>query len=123
MAEAADEGFAEETVDGDVEFAPSLVGSIANSPTVEVEADEPALEMLLADGIEGAGDGFHEARTAFAARFLQGAEAAALGQFGDVVGRIVVVGEGAVLAVDDGCDEFAFGVGVGHALTVDDGLR
>ena len=36
--------------------------------------------------------------------------------------KVVVTGEDAVLTAYDACNEVAFLVGIGHALTVDDGL-
>ena len=57
-----------------------------------------------------AADGFHERCSSLAPGFLEGAEG---------VGALFDA-EDAVLAADDGGDEFARGVVVGYALTVDD---
>ena len=122
FAEAADEGLAQETEDGEVEFVTLAEGSVADRPAVQVQPDETAGETLLADGVEGARDGLQEAGTSFAAGFLQGTEAAADGKLRDLVGRIVVIGEHAVFATHDGRHQLAFRVGVGHTLTVHNGL-
>ena len=98
-------------------------GRLADVPLVVVQGDGAVGETLLADGIEGTADGLAEARATATESLLQGAEATVgNGLAGVEVADVVVVGEDAVLTADDAGDEVAVAVGVGHALTVDDGL-
>ena len=60
LAEAADERPVQESVDGHAQFAALRAAVGADAPLVVVEADESLAEILLADGVEGAADGFRK---------------------------------------------------------------
>ena len=110
LAEAADEGFLEELVDGEVLLLSLEHSHLAHVPAVVVEGTVGAI-LAYADRVEVARYGFVEGDTPLAVGALDGAVAAA---------TLVVAGEHAVLAIDDGGHEFATGVVVGDALTLDD---
>ena len=57
LAEAADEGRAEEDVQGHVQFLAFNDGIAADVPTVVVDAHKATAEFLHTDGIEVATDG------------------------------------------------------------------
>ena len=57
LAEAADEGRAEEDVQGHVHLLAFKDGIAADVPTVVVDAHKPTSELLHTDGIEVATDG------------------------------------------------------------------
>jgi len=106
-----------------VEGTAFQAGRLADVPLMVVQSDGAVGETLLTDGIEGTTDGLAEARATATESLLQGAEATVgNGLAGVEVADVVVVGEDAVLTADDAGDEVAVTVGVGHALTVDDGL-
>ena len=98
LAEAADEGGAEEDVQGHVHLLAFKDGIAADVPTVVVDAHKAAAELLHTDGIEVATDGFRrqEASTASA--------------------------EGAIAAANDGGDHVAVGIGICHTLLVNHSL-
>lgn len=98
LAEATDEGFAQELVDADAALGAESDGILADVPAVIVEAGEWA-ELFLADRVEVAADGFLPEQAAAGAA------------------------EGAVAAADDARHQLALGVGIADALAVDDGLR
>ena len=106
------QGLAQEFINGQAEFAALLHGRATDIPTMVIEADEAALELLDADGIEGARDGFTPFRAPFSMSPLGGAEAATCR---------IVAREYAVLAANNADDEVAFLVRIGHALCIDDG--
>lgn len=119
----ANEGFAEEAVDGELEFAAAPEGCIADGPTMEVQSDEAASEMFFAYGIECAGNGLYKGGIlTLPADTFQGTETAASRELLDGIRGIIVVGEDTVFAAYDGGDEFALRVSVGHPLTINDGL-
>ena len=94
LAEAADEGRAEEDVQGHVHFLALDDGILADVPAVVVDAHKTSAELLHTDGIEIATDGLgrQEASTASA--------------------------EGTIAAANDGGDHIAVGVGIRHSLLV-----
>ena len=110
FAEAADEGFFQELIDREVFFLSFEDGHLAYVPTVVVEGTVGAV-LAYANGIEVARYGLVERHAALSVGALDGAVAAF---------TLVVAGEHAVLAIDDGGHEFATGVVVGDALTLDD---
>ena len=63
LAEAADEGFAQELVEADAALCAEADGILADVPTMVVEAGEGA-QLLLADGVEVAADGLLPKETA-----------------------------------------------------------
>ena len=113
LTETADEGFAEELIDGELEFAAFLDGRTTDIPTMILQTDESVGEFAFTDGIERTGDGLAPMGASFAEGFICGAEAAAVG---------TIAGEDTVLAIDNTGDEVAFAVGVGNALGVDQTL-
>ena len=130
-AEAAYKGILQEFIDAEPQLAALLAGLFADLPTVIVKGYSAVGETLLADGVKIAADGFGPRGAAFTEGFFGGAEAegagaargeGALGREDDVaVGvEVAVAGEDAVLAVDDGGDEVAFGVDGAYAFAVDD---
>ena len=106
------QGLAQEFINGQAEFAALLHGRATDIPTMIIEADEAALELLDADGIEGARDGFTPFRAPFSMGPLGGAEAATCR---------IVARKYAVLAAHNASDEVALFVRIGHALCIDDG--
>lgn len=110
FAETADEGFLEELVDGEVLLLSFEHSHLAYIPTVVVEG---AIRTIFshADGVEVARYGLVEGYPSLAVGTLDGAVAAA---------PLVVAGEHAVLAIDDGGHEFATGVVIRDTLTLDD---
>ena len=56
LAEATDEGLAQELVEADAALCAEADGVLADVPAMVVEADERT-ELLLADGVEVAADG------------------------------------------------------------------
>lgn len=101
LSEAADEGFAEETVKGKLEFLAFAYGGLADVPTVIVEPRE-ASQLLLPNGVKGATDGLG---MSFA---FEGAEAAA----------VPVTGEDAIPSVHDACHEVSFTVDAAYSVEV-----
>lgn len=113
LAETSDEWLLEESIDGHVQLLAKGYGIAADGPSVVVESHQAIGELLGADGIEGAGEGFGECRLSLAVCFLQHTEAIA----------VLMAGEDAVLTPHDACHQVAFLVGICHPLAVDDGLR
>lgn len=70
LAETADEGGFEETIEGHVELSAEDYGVATDIPAVVVESHHAIRELLGADGVEGAGDGFGKCRLTLAAGFL-----------------------------------------------------
>jgi hypothetical protein len=56
LTETFDEGFTQETIDGNVELLSFLTCAVAHFPTVIIESYEPSLESLDTNGIKGAAD-------------------------------------------------------------------
>ena len=54
LSEAADEGFAQETIDGQTKFAAFPTGATANAPTVDVDTYKTVGQALFSNGVEGA---------------------------------------------------------------------
>ena len=108
--ETADERFAQETIDGQAKFAAFGHGGGTDGPTVVVERDGAVGEGLLANGIEGATDGFRPVDAAFAKRAIGGAKTKSV---------FVVACETTFAAADDAGDEVAVAVAIGHSLFVE----
>ena len=100
FAETADEGFLEELVDGKVLLLSLEHSHFAYVPAVVVEGTVGTI-LAHTDGVEVARYGLVEGDASLAIGTLNGAVAAA---------PLVVAGEHAVLAIDDGGHEFATGV-------------
>ena len=102
MAEASDERLFQELIGAEAEAPAFHFGGLADFPAVVVDGGEVA-DLSQAHGVEVARLGLEERGAAFAAGFLESADARAVG---------AVAREGAVGAVDDGGDQVAFLVNV-----------
>ena len=110
FAKATDERFLEEFVDGEIFLLSFQYGHLAHVPTVIVKSTVRTI-FAHTNGVEVARYGFIEWYSALTIGALNGTVAATL---------LVVAGEYAVFAIDDRGDEFATGIVVGDALTLDD---
>ena len=54
FTETFDEGFTQETIDGNVKLLSFLTCAVAHFPTVIIESYEPSFESLDTNGIKGA---------------------------------------------------------------------
>ena len=111
FAEAADEGFLEELVDGEVFFLALEHSHFAYVPAVVVEGTVGTI-LAHTDGVEVAGNGLHERSFSCSPRLFQCAITNAV---------FVVASEYAVFSIDNRGHVVAIDVLVRDALLVDEG--
>ena len=98
LPEASDERFSQELIEADAAFHADADGFLADVPAMIVETRQRP-QLLFADRVEVATDGLLSQQASFRAS------------------------ESAVAAANYACHEFAFRVGIGNALPVNDSLR
>lgn len=123
LAETANEGPFQETVDRQVQPTAFLYGRLAHHPAVVVQRHSAVGEAFFANGVERTADGLAETAAACAESLFQRAQTATADVLAAVlVGDVVIIGEHTVLPPHDAGHKIAFLVGVDHALTVYHGL-
>jgi hypothetical protein len=110
LSKAADKGLFEELVDGKVFLLSFEYGHLAHIPTVVVEGAVGTI-FTHTNRVEVTRYRLVERYSTLTIGTLDGAVAAS---------TLVVAGEHAVFAIDDGGDKFAAGVVIRDALTLDD---
>ena len=110
FAESADEGLAQETIDGQSEFATFGHGRRTDGPTVVVECYGAVGERLLANGVKRATDGLGPVDAPLAKRTIGGAETKTV---------VVIARKTAFSSADDAGNEVAVAVAIGYSLLVE----
>lgn len=107
LPEAAHERLGQKAVERQTQLVAPAHGGGTHAPAVVVKGRQARLEARFAYGIEGARNGFGPGGAALTEALFGRTVAAAV---------LVVAGKHTVLAVDNGGDEVAVGIGVRHAL-------